>query len=144
MARLVVVSNRVAAPDEQGRVTAGGLAVAVGAAMKERDGLWFGWSGKIADDPAPPMSIEHDAVQYVVTDLKPTDFREYYNGFANRALWPLLHYRVDLAEYLQTDFQGYRRVNEFFAERLSPLLRPDDVIRLSLDAAGPRATRSRA
>jgi trehalose 6-phosphate synthase len=100
----------------------------VGAAMRDRDGLWFGWSGTVADAPSPPTTIEHDSVQYVVTDLKPNDFDEYYNGFANRALWPLLHYRVDLAEYLQTDFQGYRRVNDFFADRLSPLLRPDDLI----------------
>ena len=128
MARLVVISNRVAIPDEGGASPPGGLAVAVAAAMREREGVWFGWSGQVSEEPGPPTHVQQGAVSYVVTDLKPNDFQEYYNGFANRALWPLLHYRVDLAEYLSTDYFGYRRVNEFFAERLSPLLEPDDVI----------------
>ena len=45
MPRLVVVSNRVAVPDPEGPRQAGGLAVAVNAALKHREGLWFGWSG---------------------------------------------------------------------------------------------------
>ncbi len=128
MARLVVVSNRVALPDPTGNTVPGGLAVAIDAAMRQREGIWFGWSGKESDNP-PPVSHSHvDNIEYVLTDLRPNDFQEYYNGFANRSLWPLLHYRVDLADYQQTDFQGYRRVNEFFADRLLPLLRPDDII----------------
>ncbi len=43
-------------------------------------------------------------------------------------LWPILHYRVDLAEFNEAEFGGYQRVNEFFAERLSPLLEEDDVL----------------
>ena len=42
MPRLVVVSNRVAVPDPEGPRLAGGLAVAVNAALKRREGLWFG------------------------------------------------------------------------------------------------------
>ena len=39
------------------------------------------------------------------------DIEEYYNGYANRTLWPLFHYRLDLAEF-ERDFQGgYERVN---------------------------------
>ncbi len=102
--------------------------MAIDAAMREREGIWFGWSGKVSEDPPPVSHLQVDNVEYVLTDLRPNDFQEYYNGFANRSLWPLLHYRVDLAEYLQTDFQGYRRVNEFFADRLGALLQPDDVI----------------
>ncbi len=32
-------------------------------------------------------------------DLEEQDIEEYYNGYANRTLWPLFHYRIDLAEY---------------------------------------------
>ena len=42
MSRLVVVSNRVAIP---GTSSAGGLAVALQAALEETGGMWFGWSG---------------------------------------------------------------------------------------------------
>ena len=128
MARLVVVSNRVAAPDEHGKQAPGGLAVAVAAAMHEREGIWFGWSGNVSDEPPEPTTTEIDHVRYVLTDLRSSEFDEYYNGFANRVLWPILHYRVDLAEFTAGHYEGYLRVNQFFAERLGPLLRPDDIV----------------
>lgn len=128
MARLVVISNRVAVPDSEGKLPPGGLAVAVDAAMREREGVWFGWSGKVSENPPPLTHNMVGKVDYVVTDLRPNDFQEYYNGFANRSLWPLLHYRTDLAEYQSIDYQGYRRVNEFFADRLVSILEDDDII----------------
>ncbi len=64
----------------------------------------------------------------MVTDLAQEDYDEYYNGFANRVLWPILHYRLDLAEFSRRDLTGYMRVNEHFASELHKLLQPDDVI----------------
>ena len=43
-------------------------------------------------------------------------------------LWPILHYRLDLAEFTRRDLGGYFRVNEFFAKNLETLLKPDDVV----------------
>ena len=43
--RLVVVSNRVA--DFTAKFQTGGLAVALGDALKASHGLWFGWSGEL-------------------------------------------------------------------------------------------------
>jgi trehalose 6-phosphate synthase len=128
MPRIVVISNRVSLPDAGGHTAPGGLAVAVEASLRGHDGLWFGWSGQVTDTPGALVDRMHGHIRYLLTDLHPNDFQEYYNGFANRVLWPILHYRIDLAEYSRADFEGYRRVNEFFAERLSPLLRPDDII----------------
>ncbi len=70
----------------------------------------------------------HGQTSYVVTDLIEADYQEYYNGFANRVLWPILHYRLDLAEFSRHDLSGYLRVNEHFANELSKLLEPDDVV----------------
>lgn len=128
MPRIVVISNRVSLPDAGGHTAPGGLAVAVEAALRDHDGLWFGWSGQVTDAPGALVDRQHGHIRYLLTDLRPHDFQAYYNGFANRVLWPIMHYRIDLAEYSRADFEGYRRVNEFFAERLSPLLRPDDLI----------------
>ena len=64
----------------------------------------------------------------LVTDLDQEDYDEYYNGFANRVLWPILHYRLDLAEFSRRDLSGYRRVNAHFANQLHELIEPDDVI----------------
>jgi trehalose 6-phosphate synthase len=128
--RLVVVSNRVAIPDPEGPRQAGGLAVAVNAALKHRDGLWFGWSGETSGEGADstPKIVERRRRSFVTIDLSPTDYQEYYNGFANRVLWPILHYRVDLAEFTAVDLGGYLRVNARFAAALSGFIRPDDWI----------------
>jgi trehalose 6-phosphate synthase len=128
--RLVIVSNRVSIPDPEGPRQAGGLAIAVDAALKGRGGIWFGWSGKVAGDAAStePRVVERRRRTLVTLDLSPVDFQEYYNGFANRVLWPILHYRVDLAEFNAIELGGYLRVNALFAEALSRLLRPEDTI----------------
>ena len=47
--------------------------------------------------------FSHKNVEYVVADLSRDDYQEYYNGFANRVLWPILHYRLDLAEFARRD-----------------------------------------
>src|SRR5690606_38290926 len=49
-------------------------------------------------------------------------------GFANRALWPLLHFRLDLVDYDRATREGSRRVNAMFADRLAPMLRDDDTV----------------
>ncbi|MBO9664815.1 alpha,alpha-trehalose-phosphate synthase (UDP-forming) [Dokdonella sp.] len=124
MSRLVVVSNRVALPKE---TRAGGLASAMQAALAERGGLWFGWSGRLVEESE--RSLEHRSegrVEYALLDLTRADYQEYYLGFANRTLWPLLHFRQALLDYSRKDFAGYQRVNRLFAEHVARLLRPGD------------------
>ena len=126
MSRLVVVSNRVALPDQP---QSGGLAVALQAALDETGGLWFGWSGRIASGQSGELHEEHRGdIDYVTLDLSQRDHDDYYNGFANRTLWPLLHFRVDLVDYSRETYAAYRRVNALFAEKLAPLLREDDIV----------------
>jgi trehalose 6-phosphate synthase len=126
--RLVVVSNRVSAPTRTG-TRAGGLEVALQAVFKLRPGIWFGWSGRVV---RPGMietrTIDTGNEQYILTDLTEEDQKEYYDGFANRVLWPILHYRLDLAEYSRRELTGYLRVNDHFADELHRILRADDVI----------------
>ena len=129
MARLIVVSNRVAVPSHDGSNQAGGLAVAVRSLLKRHGGLWFGWSGTVsADHEVSTRTIQHGGMSYIVTDLATPDYQEYYNGFANRVLWPILHYRLDLAEFSRRDLSGYRRVNVLFANQMNEWLRPDDIV----------------
>src|SRR5580698_6996761 len=127
--RLIIVSNRVAVPDSPRAPLAGGMAVAVKAALKARDGFWFGWSGKVTDEPTvQPTTVEVNNVTYVLIDLSNDDLQEYYNGLANSVLWPILHYRVDLQKYSRADHSGYMRVNRLFADKLGAFLTKDDVV----------------
>ena len=130
MSRLILVSNPVALPDPEGPRQAGGLAVAVNAALRHRDGIWFGWSGKVTESKTAPQPriVQRRNRSFVTLDLTAIDYEEYYSGFANRVLWPILHYRVDLAEFSAGDLSGYLRVNARFAEALSRFIGPDDVI----------------
>lgn len=129
ISRLIVVSNRVAPPDPRRSGSAGGLAIAVGAALKGRPGFWFGWSGETTDHFTSELKTRRvGEIDTVTIDLEEGDFQEYYNGYANASLWPLFHDRIDLTDYERSYGEGYHRVNRRFAEALAPLLRPDDVI----------------
>jgi trehalose 6-phosphate synthase len=126
VSRLVVVSNRVAIPGEN---APGGLAVALQAALGERGGVWFGWSGKSVRGTSGTVHEQQDGgIRYITVDLSRADVDDYYNGFSNRTLWPLLHFRLDLVDYDRATREGYRRVNALFADTLAPLLREDDIV----------------
>jgi trehalose 6-phosphate synthase len=132
MSRLVVVSNRVA-PIQEGEATAGGLAAGVLDALKQKGGLWFGWSGEVTDAsepkaerPGPERNV--GSITLFTIDLSRQDYDEFYRGFANGTLWPVLHYQVGLGRFEWTEFDGYRRVNDLFATALTPLVRADDLI----------------
>jgi trehalose 6-phosphate synthase len=127
VSRLVVVSNRVPLPNNASR--AGGLAVALHSALEESGGMWFGWSGKRVRGESGERHVERDGnIRYVTVDLSYNDFEAYYNGFANRTLWPLLHFRLDLVDYSRETWAGYLRVNALFADRLAQELREDDIV----------------
>jgi trehalose 6-phosphate synthase len=130
VSRLVVISNRVSVPKgREGNGAQGGLAPALEAALRESRGIWFGWSGEKTDEFTGHIDLQrHDGVTTATIDLEEQDVDEYYNGYANRTLWPLFHYRIDLAEYDRSFGAGYERVNERFAETVSPLIEPDDLV----------------
>jgi trehalose 6-phosphate synthase len=128
-ARLAVVSNRVSVPTADGIKRAGGLEVALRPALQHNGGIWVGWSGKIgAQDRLKTRCIRDKNVEYIVTDLTRHEYQEYYNGFANRVLWPILHYRLDLAEFARRDLSGYFRVNDHFAIELEKVITDDDLV----------------
>jgi trehalose 6-phosphate synthase len=129
MSRLVIVSNRVSAPDSETAGSAGGLAMALSAAIRRANGIWFGWSGESIPTYTGEVHVQDRAGVTVATvDLDSQDVEEYYNGYANSLLWPLFHYRTDLGGYERAFGEGYLRANVRFAQALHGLLRPDDLI----------------
>jgi len=125
--KLVVISNRVHSPSAGGNQ--GGLAVALLAALRRQGGTWFGWSGDTCDAFTGEVHREEvDGITAATIDLERQDFDEYYNGYANRTLWPLFHYRIDLTEFERDFDSGYRRVNRLFADTVSPMIGQDDLV----------------
>ncbi|TWJ06727.1 trehalose 6-phosphate synthase [Altererythrobacter ishigakiensis] len=107
----------------------GGLAGALNSALKDYGGIWFGWSGEESEDRTGNINLQrNDGVTTATIDLSTRDIDEYYNGYANSTLWPLFHYRLDLTEYERETGKGYERVNERFAECVTPLIEEDDLV----------------
>ena len=132
MSRLVVVSNRLADPR---KTAAGGLAVALADVLNNTGGMWFGWSGKVVEAEQGGAAGEGEvriqqagAVKLVTMDLSREDHDSYYAGYSNGVLWPVFHYRLDLADFDAGYIAGYRRVNQLFARKLLPLLKEDDIV----------------
>ncbi len=127
MSRLIVVSNRVA-PIQEGKPSAGGLAIGVVDALKETGGVWFGWSGEIVDEAADPVLESSGNVTYATVGLTRRDYDQYYRGFSNATLWPTFHYRNDLSRFDREEYAGYMRVNAGMAAKLKKLIKSDDII----------------
>jgi len=141
MGRLIIISNRLPfSIDREGdklsiRQSSGGLVSAIKSYFENNinkdqltEKLWMG----VADFPQEDWDqavASHAAQQdfgiiplYVDKDL----YDSYYNGFSNSVLWPLFHYFSSLVEYESKFFDAYVLVNQQFAEKLAPLLQPDD------------------
>ena len=130
MSRLVVVSNRIAMP-EGGKASAGGLAVGILDALQNTGGLWFGWNGEISEfsgEEDELTQVEHDGITYAALPLNQNDYDQYYCQFSNTVIWPAFHYRLDLVQFQREAWDGYCRVNTLLAQRLKPLIKPDDIL----------------
>jgi trehalose 6-phosphate synthase/phosphatase len=81
--------------------------------MARRGGTWIGWSGAAgrtgATLPAPT------GYQLAPVTLSAAEVRDYYHGFSNRTLWPLLHSFPTRMELERRDWLAYEAVNERFA-----------------------------
>ena len=132
LSRLVIVSNRVV--DLSKAAQAGGVAVVIADVLRDREGLWFGWNGRITDasDAARTPSVRtargHGSNATATIPLTPEEHRDYYLGYSNSVLWPVFHNRLDLARFDAGFYQRYIEVNQRFAEALVPLLLEDDTI----------------
>jgi trehalose 6-phosphate synthase len=125
--RLIIASNRTASPGEP---KVGGLAVAIWEALKERGGgVWFGWSGETLERETRGVRIfAEENVDFALADLTQAEYDGYYLGYANRSLWPVFHYRVDLAHFDESEFATYEEVNRRFGRLLAQFTRPDDIV----------------
>jgi trehalose 6-phosphate synthase len=105
------------------------LAVGVLAALQHTGGVWFGWSGETAEEPATePAVVVRGNIRFATIDLKPAEFDGYYNGYCNSTLWPIFHYFPDRFTHEESQYHAYHAVNAQFASQLAKLLQPDDAV----------------
>ncbi len=134
MRRLVVVSNRLPAPPPGGgplEAAAGGLATAVLAALRQvPDSLWFGWNGRILPARRARRMTRTRAGNVTLAGLAltPREHADYYLGYCNTTLWPLLHCFQGRVQVDRRQEAAYRSVQTRFAAALRPHLRQGDRI----------------
>jgi trehalose 6-phosphate synthase len=111
---VVAVANRlpVHSGEDGWQLSPGGLVTALRPVMSARSGAWVGWDGGTKGTPArlPQLSIELAPVT-----LSAAQVRDYYHGFANRTLWPLLHNAIEKPVFDRSWWSAYRDVNARFA-----------------------------
>ncbi len=107
----------------------GGLAAALLPAVRTSGVVWFGSSGKlrkIEPGDTPLVEVEgYGRGTIARVDLPEQHYGGFYEGYANSALWPLLHSRADLAHTRANDYASYRAVNAYMARTLANFAPPD-------------------
>lgn len=138
--RLVVVSNRlpfVLSRDVDGALQvspgAGGLVNALLPVLRNRGGLWVGWTGAVDDN----LGELEEALAKLTKDagyrLKPIaltrEERDYfYHGFSNEIIWPLFHDLQTNCNFDPEFWRTYQRVNRRFADTLAATGEPRDFV----------------
>jgi trehalose 6-phosphate synthase len=111
---VVMIANRL--PVRRGEdgwaLSPGGLVTALRPVMATHDGAWVGWDGGTKGIPStlPDLSL-----RLLPVGLSAAQIRQYYHGFANATLWPLLHDAIEKPRFERTWWHSYQGVNSTFA-----------------------------
>ena len=138
--RFIIVSNRLPIKMEKEanswRVSpsAGGLVSALSPILKNRGGIWIGWTG--TTEPIglrPCREILDNMSKKIGYRIFPVMLTEnevslYYYGLSNEIIWPLFHDLPGLANFDPTYWRAYRKVNEKFARAVARHSRNEDLV----------------
>lgn len=131
MSRVILVSNRLPVTIKRSRegqsltMSSGGLVTGLAPLHAKSDGIWIGHPGERPNEKTLKTLKER---RLVPVDIPPREYRAYYEGYANGALWPLFHYFVERCEFDPAQFAAYRAVNERFADAVAEVAEPGDMI----------------
>lgn len=133
MRRTILISNRlpvtIETDDQSGQQTlvdsVGGLVSGLKPLHEEGDSLWVGYAGNSIADATRKELIDRNLIP---VDIDADDYRLYYDGYANNAIWPLFHYFTEFCSFVPEEFEAYERVNQRFASAVAKLAKPGDII----------------
>ena len=133
MRRPILVSNRLpvtigvdpATGEQVLNLSSGGLVTGLRPLHEGSGGLWVGYPGA---DPSEKIKRQLDERNLVPVDLDLQDYTDYYDGYANDAIWPLFHYFTEFVSFVPEQFEAYKRVNQRFADVIFDLAEPGDAV----------------
>ncbi len=119
---VVTIANRlpVRRGDDGWELSPGGLVTALRPVMAAHAGAWVGWDGGTRGIPSmlPDLSV-----RLLSVGLSAAQIRQYYHGFANATLWPLLHDAIEKSRFERAWWHSYQNVNGIFADAALTALR---------------------
>ena len=119
---VVTIANRlpVRRGDDGWELSPGGLVTALRPVMAAHAGAWVGWDGGTRGIPSmlPDLSV-----RLLPVGLSAAQIRQYYHGFANATLWPLLHDAIEKSRFERAWWHSYQNVNGIFADAALTALR---------------------
>lgn len=137
MSSLVIVANRL--PVRIARVNGklevsrsdGGLATAM-SSLELKQQTWVGWTGNASDDMTEDeklfVTAELKKMHCVPVFLTEEEVADFYEGYANDTLWPLMHYFSSLAKHRDSYWKSYKTVNERYAQIVTDIAKQDATI----------------
>ncbi len=133
--KLIIVSNRlpVSVQIEEGTPnlvpSAGGLATGLRSFYMQKKAVWVGWPGAVPERHRARVAQELRAEHHAHPVFIPSQLVErFYEGYANRTLWPLLHSFPMYTHYAAADWAAYQEANALFADRVAKIAEPGDSI----------------
>lgn len=125
MSRLVIVANRlpVAVLRVDGKLvfthSNGGLATAMKSLSAENQ-IWVGWPGIASDDltrtEKAQITKELKKTNCLPVFLTKDEVENFYEGYANDTLWPLVHYFPSVVQHKDKYWQAYLAVNQHYVK----------------------------
>ena len=138
MAKNIIVSNRL--PIRISKVknsfkftaTSGGLATGMKSVHEHENSLWVGWPGIGIDEIAPeawvPLAKGLEENNYAPVLLDKEEVENFYYGLANKCLWPLFHYFIEISTFSETHWETYVEVNKKFSQSVIDKIAPGDTV----------------
>lgn len=137
--RLIVVSNRLPYVLERNegdewalQPGSGGLVTALLPVLRDRGGIWIGWTGT-SESPPEIKDIFRKASRRAGYLLEPVSLTSeevdaYYYGYSNETIWPLFHDLQTQAVFDPQYWQAYEHVNRKFAGAILSVCKADDFV----------------
>ena len=133
--RLLIISNRlpITIGKKDSKIdlqpSSGGVVSGLQAFYKNYNAVWLGWPGIVSEGDKKIVESELSSKFNYSPVFIPRELSEkYYEGCCNNTIWPLFHSFQGFAEYSESEWESYKKVNLLFCEKVAKIVRPGDVI----------------
>lgn len=137
MNRLVIVSNRLPVTVKQvggcyqAEASSGGLVTALRPIVQRHRSCWIGWTGTDRNPRVGELlaaGAGPDGCHLIPVFLSEQERHDFYSGFCNEILWPLLHDLQSKCNFEPAYWRSYVAINTRFSEVIRAETEAEDLV----------------